>query len=103
MATETAMMGNEESIGNGHAIATAMRVVGVEEGDDEGGKGDGNGNDNKEGDGNQQGQHGQWQWQRGWQASNGGNNGDGEGGDTKDMAAYTTPGERGMMVVMGHG
>ncbi len=35
---------------------------------------------------------------RGWQARDDGNNGDGEGNGTKDMAAHTTPGERGMMV-----
>jgi hypothetical protein len=29
-------------------------------------------------------------------------NGDGEGDGTKDMAAHTAPGERGVMVVMGH-
>ncbi len=39
---------------------------------------------------------------REWQASNGGDNDDGEGDSTKDMAAHTTPGERGMMVAMGH-
>ncbi len=36
---------------------------------------------------------------RGWQASNDGNNCDGEGDGTKDMAAHTTPGERGMIRV----
>ncbi len=40
---------------------------------------------------------------RGWRASDNGDNGDGEGGGTKNMAAHTTPGERGMMVAMGHG
>jgi hypothetical protein len=102
MATATRMVGNGESTGNRGSIATATRVVGVEEGNDEGGKGDGDSGGNKEGDGNQRQQHGQWLWQRGWQASNGSNNGDGEGDGTKDMAAHTTPGERGMMVAMGH-
>ncbi len=36
---------------------------------------------------------------RGWQASNDGNNCNGEGNGTKDMAAHTTPGERGMIRV----
>ncbi len=40
---------------------------------------------------------------RGWQWSDDGDNRDGEGNDTKDMAAHTTPGERGMMVAMGYG
>ncbi len=40
---------------------------------------------------------------RGWQESDDGDNGNGEGNGTKGMAAHTTPGERGMMVVMGHG
>ncbi len=44
-------------------------------------------------------QHGQWLWQRGWRVFDGGNDGDG----TKDMAACATTGERGVMVVMGHG
>ena len=35
--------------------------------------------------------------------SNDGNNGDGEGDGTKDMAAHTTPGERGVMVANGDG
>ena len=39
-------------------------------------------------------------WQR---KSDGGNNGNGEGDGTKDMAAHTMPGETGMMVAMGHG
>ncbi len=103
VATVTRVVGNEESTGNRDAIATAMRVVGVEEGNDQGGKGDGDGDGNEEGNGNQKQQHGQWQWQRGWQESNGGNNGNGEGGNTKDMAAHTMPGEGGMMVAMGHG
>jgi hypothetical protein len=40
---------------------------------------------------------------RGWQASDNGDDGNGECYDTKDMAAHTTPVERGMMVAMGHG
>jgi hypothetical protein len=40
---------------------------------------------------------------RGWQTSDDGNNGNGEGNGTKVMAAHTTHGERGMMVAMGHG
>ena len=40
---------------------------------------------------------------RWWRASDDGDNGDGEGNSTKDMAAHTMPGERGMMVAMGHG
>ncbi len=40
---------------------------------------------------------------RGWQASNNGNNGNGDSNGTKDMAAHTAPGERRMMAVMGHG
>ena len=43
--------------------------------------------------------HGQWLWQRGWQAFDGGNDGDG----AKDMAACAMTGERGMMVAMGLG
>jgi hypothetical protein len=97
------MMGNEEITGDGDAIATAMRVVGVKEGNDEGGKGDGDGDGNREGNGNRRQQHGQRRQQRGWQASNGSDNDNGEGDGTKDMAAHTTPGERGMMVAMGHG
>ncbi len=103
MTTVTRMVGNEESTGNRDAIATATRVVGIEEGNDEGGKGNGDGNGNNEENGNQQRQHRQWRWQRGWQASNSGNNGDGDGNDVKDMAAHATPGERGIMVAMGHG
>ncbi len=34
---------------------------------------------------------------RGWQASDDGDNCNGEGDGTKDMAAHTTPGERGMI------
>jgi hypothetical protein len=51
---------NEVSAGDGDTIASATRVAGVKEGDDEGGKGDGDGNGNKEGNGNQRQQHGQW-------------------------------------------
>jgi hypothetical protein len=72
--------------------------VGVKEGNDDGGKGNGNCGDNKEGDGNQVPYSRHWQWK-----SNGSKYGDGEGDGTKDMAAHTTPGERGMMVAMGHG
>ncbi len=72
--------------------------MGVEEGTDDGGKADGDGDGDKEGDGTQPQQHRHWQ-----QKCDGGNNGNGEGDGTKDMAAHTTPGERGMMVVMGHG
>ena len=36
---------------------------------------------------------------RGWQASNDGDNCNGEGDGTKDMATHTTPGERGMIRV----
>ncbi len=102
-ATATRVVGDEESTGNRDAIATATRVVGNKEGIDVGGKGDGDGDGDKEGDGNQRQQHGLRLWQRGWQVSNGGDNGNGEGGGTKDMAAHTLPGERGMMVAMGHG
>ncbi len=83
------------------AITTATRVVGNEEGNGKGGKRYGSGN--KEDNGDQRQQHGQWLWQQGWWASNGSNNGNGDGDSTKDTAAHTTTGERGMMVVMGHG
>ncbi len=49
--------------------------------------------------GDQRRQHWQWLWQRGWQAFDGGDDGDG----TKDTPAGTTTGERGMMVATGHG
>jgi hypothetical protein len=58
MATATRVVSNKESTGNRDAIATATRVAGIEEGNDEGGKGNGNGNGNKEGNGNQWQQHG---------------------------------------------
>ncbi len=103
MATVIRVVGNDESTGKGDAIVTVMRVVGVEEGDDEGGKGDGNGHGDKEGNGNQRRQHGQWRRKRGWRESNGSNNGNGEGDGVKDIATHTMPGERGMMVAMGHG
>ncbi len=45
------MVGDEESTGDRNAVATATRVVGFEEGDDEGCKGDGDGDGDKEGDG----------------------------------------------------
>jgi hypothetical protein len=47
--------------------------------------------------------HGQWLWQRGWQAFDGDNNSNGDRDGAKDTAACATTGERGMMVVMGHG
>ncbi len=74
--------------------------MGIEEGNDDGGKGggDGDGDGDKEGDGDQP-RHSRHR--RG--ISDGGDNGDGEGDGTKDMATHTTPGERGMMVAMGHG
>ncbi len=72
--------------------------MGVEEGNDDGGKGDGDGNGDKEGNGVQPQHSRHWQRKR-----DGGDNGDGEGDGTKDMAAHTTPGERGMMVAMGPG
>jgi hypothetical protein len=103
MATVTRVVGDEDSSGNRDAIATAMRVVGIKEGNHESGKGDGDGDGNTEGNGNRRRQHGQWLRQRGWQANNGGNNGNGDRDGTKDMAAHTAPGERRMMVVMGHG
>ncbi len=71
-------------------MATAARVVGDK-------KGVGNGD--KVGNCNQQRHHGQWPQQRGWRAFDGGKDGDG----AKDMAACATTGERGMMVLMGHG
>ncbi len=60
MATATRVVGNEESIGDGDAIVTAMRVAGIKEGNDKGVRGDGDGSGNKEGNCNQQQQHGQW-------------------------------------------
>ncbi len=89
------------------AIATVTRVVGKEKGDGEGnkksnGKGNdekGDGNGNEEGNGDQRQQHGQWLRQRGWQAFDGGNDGD----SAKDTAAHATTGERGMMVALSHG
>jgi hypothetical protein len=39
------------------SIATATRVVGVKEGDDEGGKGDSDGDGNEEADGDRRRQH----------------------------------------------
>jgi hypothetical protein len=36
---------------------------------------------------------------RGWQVSNDGDNCNGKGDSTKDMAAHTTPGERGVIRV----
>jgi hypothetical protein len=49
--------------------------------------------------GNGKSSYGQWLRQRGWWAFNSGNDGDG----VKDTAACVMTGERGMMVVMGHG
>jgi hypothetical protein len=66
-------------------------------------KGNGNGNGHKKGDGDWRQQHGQWLWQRGWQASDGSNNGNGDTDGTKDMASHAMAGERGVMVAMGHG
>jgi hypothetical protein len=71
-------------------MATATKVVGNKQGD---------ANGDKEGNGDQRQQHGQWLWQRGWQAFNGGNNGDG----AKDTPTCAMTGERGMMVATGHG
>jgi hypothetical protein len=48
--------------------------------------------------GNSKSGYGQSLWQRGWQAFNGGNDGDG----MKDTAACVMAGERGMMVATGH-
>jgi hypothetical protein len=87
-------------------VARGLAVVIWVAGDKQGnGKGNGDGNGNKEGKGDQWQQHRQWLWQRGWRASNGhdNDNGNGDGGGTKDRATCTTTGERGMMVVMGHG
>ncbi len=72
--------------------------MGIKEGNADGGKGNGDGDGNKEGDGVQPQHSRHWQWK-----SKGGDNGDGEGDGTKDIVANTTPGERGVMVVMGHG
>ena len=72
--------------------------MGVEGGNDDGGKGNGDGDGNKEGNGDQPRHSRHWQ-----RKSGGGDNGDGEADGTKDMAAHTTPGERGVMVAMGHG
>ncbi len=80
----------------GIAIVTATRVAGNKKSDGAGNK-KGNGDGNKEGDGDQRRQHGQWIPQRGWQAFNCGNDGDG----AKDTAACATTGERGMMVAIG--
>jgi hypothetical protein len=71
-------------------MAMATRVAGDKKRD---------GNCNEEGDDDQWRQSGQWLWQRGWRAFNGSNNGD----SAKDTAACITTGERGMMVVAGHG
>ncbi len=72
--------------------------MGIKESNDDGGKGDGDGDGNKEGGGNQPQQHRHWQWK-----SDGGDNGDEEDDGTKDKAAHTMPGEREVMVAMGHG
>jgi hypothetical protein len=103
MAAATRVVGNEESTGNRDAIVTVTRVVGIKEGNDEGGKGNGDGDGNKEGNGNQWQQHGQWRQQSEWQASDGSNNGNGDRNGVKDMAAHAMPGERGVMVAIGHG
>ncbi len=47
------MVGDKTSSGYKDVTATATRVAGIKEGNDEGGKGDGNDNGNKEGDGDQ--------------------------------------------------
>ncbi len=52
MATATWVVGNEESTGNRDAVATATRVAGIKEGNNEGGKGNGDGDGDKEGNGN---------------------------------------------------
>jgi hypothetical protein len=72
--------------------------MGIEESNDDGSKGDGNGDSDKEGNGAQPRHSRHWRRKR-----DGGDNGDGEGDGTKDMVAHTMPGERGMMVAMGHG
>ena len=72
--------------------------MGIEEGNDDGDKGNGDGNGDKEGDGVQPRHSRHWR-----RKSNNCDNGDGEGDGTKDMVALTMPGERGMMVAMGHG
>jgi hypothetical protein len=74
----------------GRGMATATRVAGDK-------KGEGTGD--KEGDGDQRRQHRQLLQQRGWRAFDSSADGDG----AKDKAARATIGERGMMVVMGHG
>ncbi len=75
-------------------MATAARMAGDEKG---------NGNSKKEGNVDQQRHHGQWPWRRGWQAFEGGNNGYGDEDIAQDKAACTAAGEKGMMLVMGHG
>jgi hypothetical protein len=60
MATATRAGGDKESTGNKDAIATAIRVAGIGEGNDKGGKDNGNSDGNIEGHGNQWQQHGQW-------------------------------------------
>ena len=69
--------------------------MGVEEGNDDGGKGNGDGDGDKKGNGDQPRHSRHWR-----QKSDGGNNGNGEGDGTKDMAPPTMPGERGEMVAM---
>jgi hypothetical protein len=51
MATATRAGGNKESTDDGDAIATKMRVAGIKEGNDKGGKGNGNKDGDKEGHG----------------------------------------------------
>ena len=70
--------------------------MGINEGNDDGGKGDGNGDSDKDGNGGQPRQH-----KKRVASSNDGSKGDGEGDSTKDMVAYTTPAERGVIRV-GH-
>ncbi len=62
--------------------------MGVKEGDDDGIKGNGNGDGDKEGDSDQPRQHKKRVASERRQ-----------GNGTKDMAAHTTPGERGMIRV----
>ena len=71
--------------------------MGAKEGNDDDGKGNGDGDGDKEGDGDQPRHSRHWQ-----RKSDGGDNGNGECDGTKDMAACTKPGERGMMVAMGN-
>ena len=53
VATVTWVVGNEESTGNRDAIATATKVAGIKEGNDDGGKGNGGGDGDRKGVGKQ--------------------------------------------------